>query len=213
MSQRATKAAPSSGSSLGKKDLRAHVIEVTRDLTFSQPLTTVSIRQIANASGMSPSHVLYYFGTKDELLFEAWMWHEESLARARRLAYSGMPSASERLRYFIECAAPAPHDPHWLLWFYVLARQTDDQRVARRVAQIQAVWLSDLTGAIEYGVELGEFTHPDPQAFSVRLQAYIDGLALNVVNEISWMTRDTMIEWALDFAAEGLGCSLGPSAA
>ena len=213
MSQRATKAAPSSGSSLGKKDLRAHVIEVTRDLTFSQPLTTVSIRQIANASGMSPSHVLYYFGTKDELLFEAWMWHEESLARARRLAYSGMPSASARLRHFIECAAPAPHDPHWLLWFYVLARQTNDQRVASRVAQIQAVWLSDLTGAIEYGVEIGEFTHPDPKAFSVRLQAYIDGLALNVVNEISWMTRETMIEWALDFAAEGLGCSIGSSPA
>jgi hypothetical protein len=72
------------------------------------------------------------------------------------------------------------------------------------------VWLSDLTDAIEYGVGIEEFNHPDPAAFSIRLQAYIDGLALNVVNEISWITRQTMIEWALDFAAEGLGCSMRP---
>ena len=210
MRQRATKGTQLGGATLGKRDPRAHVIEVARDLVFTQSLTTVSIRQIADASGMSPSHVLYYFGTKDELLFETWMWHEESLARARRLAYSRMPSAAERLRHFVECAAPAPHDPHWLLWFYILARQTGDQRVEGRVAQIQAVWLTDLTDAIEYGVGIGEFNHPDPEAFSIRLQAFIDGLALNVVNEASWITRQTMIEWALDFATEGLGCSMRP---
>jgi hypothetical protein len=96
------------------------------------------------------------------------------------------------------------------LWFYILARQTGDQRVEGRVAQIQAVWLRDLTDAIEYGVGIGEFNHPDPESFSIRLQAYIDGLALNVVNEASWITRQTMIEWALDFASEGLGSSMLP---
>jgi AcrR family transcriptional regulator len=210
VNQRATKGTQLTGATLGKRDPRSRVIEITRDLVFTQPLTTVSIRQIADASGMSPSHVLYYFGTKDELLFETWMWHEESLARARRLAYTRMASAAERLRHFVECAAPSPHDPHWLLWFYILARQTGDQRVEGRVAQIQAMWLRDLTDAIEYGVEIEEFNHPDPEAFSIRLQAYIDGLALNVVNEASWITRQTMIEWALDFATEGLGYLMRP---
>ena len=139
MTQRATKGTQLGGATLGKRDPRAHVLEVARELVFTQPLTTVGIRQIADASGMSPSHVLYYFGTKDELLFETWMWHEESLARARRLAYSRMPSAAERLRHFVECEAPAPRDPRWILWFYILARQTGDQRVEGRVAQIQAV--------------------------------------------------------------------------
>jgi hypothetical protein len=72
------------------------------------------------------------------------------------------------------------------------------------------MWLTDLTDAIESGARNEEFNHPDPEAFSIRLQAYIDGLALNVVNEASWITRQTMIEWALDFAEEGLGCSMRP---
>ncbi|MFC9084765.1 TetR/AcrR family transcriptional regulator, partial [Streptomyces sp. NPDC057062] len=76
-------------------------------------LEKLTMAALGREVGMSSGHLLYYFGSKDELLLRTLEWSEGRLGaeRARLLARSG--TARERLDGYVELYEPDAHrDPH-----------------------------------------------------------------------------------------------------
>lgn len=56
--------------------------------------------------GMSSGHLLYYFGSKDELLLQTLEWSEAALGAKRRALLSRRGSARERLQAYVDLYVP-----------------------------------------------------------------------------------------------------------
>jgi AcrR family transcriptional regulator len=196
---------PTTKRQVAVQDPRTRALEACMRVIGDQPLAKVHMAHIANAAGMSAGHILYYFGSKDRLLLDTIIWNEERMARRRRLELPQLERAVDRLSRLIEIEAPAARlDPVWLMWFYILARQTKDEELQRRIAHIEMAWVIDVSDIVQYGIARGEFASIDPEEFAVRFMAYLDGLAVNVVTGSTRITRDRMLEMAMDAAAREL---------
>src|ERR1700744_413103 len=76
---------------------RPQILETAIELVREKGLWSVRISDIAKRAGMSPTSVVYYFGTKDDLFAEAITgvddaFYDDVLAELARL-----PSAADRL--------------------------------------------------------------------------------------------------------------------
>ena len=89
--------------------------------------------------GMSSGHLLYYFGTKDELLLQTLEWSEEQLGAERRAALSRPRPGPRAAGRVVDLYLPDGHrDPHWTLWLEVWNRsQNADDEARERQAAIE----------------------------------------------------------------------------
>ena len=77
----------------------------------------MQLAAIAARAGLRASHVLYYFGSRDEVLIAAVAHAEEQLAAGRRERLRAVADPSERLAAFVDAYLPDDrHDPVWKLW-------------------------------------------------------------------------------------------------
>ncbi|MGW0777427.1 TetR/AcrR family transcriptional regulator [Streptomyces sp. NPDC002835] len=157
--------------------------------------------------GMSSGHLLYYFGSKDELLLQTLEWSEGRLGAERGALLSRQAPARERLDAYIDLYVPdGPRDPHWTLWLEVWNRsQNADADMHGRQAAIEGAWHRDLVALLAEGVSRGEFRAVDPDRFATRLRALLDGFSVHVAVGIPGVGRG----WVLGHVGEFVGETLG----
>lgn len=190
----------------GRPGRRERVLRAAMEAIVSQGAARVRITEIARRAGMSPGHILYYFGSKDRILLETLVWSETSYAELRHRELPRIPSAVDRLIRFIEIAAPTGRaDPNWSLWFHVWALSENDAEVKRRAAEIDRAWIRDCEDIVRAGLESGEFSSVKPHAFAVAFMALVDGLSIAVLKGATGITRTSMIQIAVAMAARELG--------
>ncbi len=162
----------------GADDQRERVMEAAMLEIVERGLDAVSMRDIARRAGMSPGHILYYFGSKDVLLLEVLRWSEADLSRSRRVALASTRGRDGAIRRFCELYLPADqHDPRWHLWIQLQARPPRDEASLDVLLDLLQGWIVDLTAIV------GE------RSLAERACSLMDGLAMEMLLGLPGRTR------------------------
>lgn len=161
-------------------DPRTRVLRAAMDIIVERGLDKVRLSEIGRRTNMSTGHVLYYFGTKDQILVETLQWSEAELTRRRRASLTDATPGWQQLRVFVEHYLPMNHgDPVWALWVEMLVRR----HVAEHTAAVRATgaeWERDLARILRQGRRAGAFMGGGG-SFASRLIALMDGLATQIL--------------------------------
>ncbi|MFJ2778025.1 TetR family transcriptional regulator C-terminal domain-containing protein [Kitasatospora sp. NPDC087315] len=174
---------------------REEVFATARAAIAEHGLARLTMAGLGRQLQMSAGHLLYYFGSKDQLLLETLRWSEEQLGTRRHAALTdGVPTDGAltdgirpgagpdvwaRLGEYVRLYLPeGPGDPRWILWVEVWGRSPASEELRQGQLEIEAPWQADLVVLIENGTAAGHFA-PGPaveRAFQIR--ALLDGLAV-----------------------------------
>lgn len=159
---------------------RGEFVVAALQVIARQGYDRTTVRDIAQAAGVSVGSVHYYFKTKDDLLYAAF---EESEARTREALDALLASASsarERLDRLVELCFPIDDadDSQWVVEIDVwqqAARHTSFQEL---FARGNRDWVERIEEMLRQGVDSGEFTIDDRSAEARSIAALIDGLGI-----------------------------------
>lgn len=140
---------------------REEVFATARAAIAEHGLAKLTMAGLGKQLQMSAGHLLYYFGSKDQLLLETLRWSEEQLGERRRAMLADRESTvRQRLAGYAGLYLPeGPGDPRWILWLEVWGRSPASAEIRQGQLEIEAPWQADLVALIEEGVAGGEFTH------------------------------------------------------
>lgn len=193
-----------------RQERRERVLRTTLEVVAERGLLETRMSDIAERAGMSAGHVLYYFGSKNDLLMQALRWSEDDLLRRAADEFARLPAAADRFVRFTELAAPVgPADPGWVLWAEVWSLAPHDPKIARAHAPVDRRYIEAWADVVRYGQDTGEFLEGvDADDFALRFSALMDGLAVKVVAGLPHLSAERLRAICLGVAAEELGCDL-----
>jgi AcrR family transcriptional regulator len=188
-------------------DRRQQVLEAALAAITERGVPDTRISDIATKAGMSPGHVLYYFGSKANILAELLQWNEDRFHRELRAELGRARSSRQRLFRVIRASVPSGRgDPHWLLWLEVWAMAPHNRAVFENQGLQENRFQELLAAIIREGQTSGEFGGSiDASPAAARLSALIDGLAIQVAIGAPRMDRRRMLHLARDEAELLLG--------
>ena len=182
---------------------RDEILSATVDLIDRVGLAAVRVGDVAAELSISPSLVFYHFGTKDDLVAEAFAHAvERDLGRIDRVVASADPV--ERLRRLLRLYGPTGQAVGWRVWIdaWALAqRETHIRSVLRRLDQR---WEDALRQVVEDGVAAGAFSCADPAASVRRVSALLDGLSVATL-VYKTVSRAQLREWVAGHVAHEVG--------
>ncbi|ASW54237.1 TetR/AcrR family transcriptional regulator [Plantactinospora sp. KBS50] len=175
------------------------------DVIIERGLANTRTADVAHAAGVSQALVFYHFSTKERLLARAFAYAaERDLTRLDAVIRSNTPPLA-KLKRIIKLYAPSGRSTSWALWIDGWAeslRTPELEKVSRR---LDLRWKETLTEVISAGVQDGTFTCPDPPGAAWRINALIDGLAIQVSVHDRVISRRQLGEWIRLAAARELG--------
>lgn len=183
---------------------RPQILATAIKLVREKGLWSVRISDVAKRAGMSPTSVVYYFGTKDELFAQA-------IAAADDAFYSPVAAELAELERAVDrmaCLIVRSSTSDWLLWIdlWVYTQHHPDTLVAQQ--RFHRRWRASIEEVIRYGCETGEWSTDDATGIAQRMAALTDGLAVHMVLNDPEHTREQYVSMALAGIAAELRCSL-----
>ncbi|MGA4874889.1 TetR family transcriptional regulator [Streptomyces lydicamycinicus] len=190
---------------------REQVLAAAMATIAAEGLDRLTMAGLGREVGMSSGHILYYFGTKDELLLQTLQWSEEQLGAERRAALSRRVPARERLDALVDLYLPEGHrDPRWTLWLEVWNRsQNADDETRERQLELELAWHRDLVALLVEGISKGEFRPVDPERFATRTRALLDGFGSQLVVGLPGTEREEVRDHVREFLDESLSVPQG----
>ncbi|PWI44237.1 TetR/AcrR family transcriptional regulator [Streptomyces sp. ICBB 8177] len=187
------------------KQPREQVMAAAMAAIADRGLAELTIAGLGREVGMSSGHILYYFGSKDELLLQTLEWSEEQLGVERRSALSKPVPARERIDAFVDLYLPdRPRDPRWVLWAEVWNRSQPGEDALRRQLELELVWHRDLVALVAEGISRGELRAVDPERFAVRARALLDGFGTHLVVGLPGTDRAEILGHVKEFLDDAL---------
>ncbi|WP_369193564.1 TetR/AcrR family transcriptional regulator [Streptomyces djakartensis] len=187
---------------------REDVLAAAMEMIAERGLEKLTMAALGREVGMSSGHLLYYFGSKDELLLRTLEWSEGRLGAERARLLTRAAPARERLRAYVDLYVPDGHrDPHWTLWLEVWNRSQNaavESDARDRQAAIEGAWHRDLVALLAEGISRGEFRRVDPDRFAARLRALLDGLSIHVAIGLRGTDRARALQHVAEFLADAL---------
>ena len=183
---------------------RPQILATATDLVREKGLWSVRISDVAKRAQMSPTSVVYYFGTKDELFANAISRADDMFYEPVLEELGQLDTAAERLAWLMVRSSTSD----WMLWIdlWVYARHHPDTAVAQR--RFHRRWRQTIEDIVRQGMDAGEWTVDDPADVSQRLSALTDGLAVHMVLGDPDHTPERYVTMSLTAAALELGCDL-----
>jgi AcrR family transcriptional regulator len=175
------------------------------DVIAQRGLANTRTADVAQAAGVSQALVFYHFATKERMLAEAFAYAaERDLARLDAVVRSSA-TPLVKLKRILRLYAPPGRTRSWAMWidgWSESLRTPELEKVSRR---LDLRWRSDLSAVISAGVRDGTFTCADPSGAAWRINALIDGLAVQVAVHDRVISRRTFSEWVRLSTARELG--------
>ena len=164
----------------------------------------VRISDVAKRAGLSPTSVVYYFGTKDQLLAEAIARADDAFYQEVDGLLDAVESPIDRIAWLIVRSSTSD----WLLWMdlWVYTRHHPETAVAQR--GFHRRWRKAIEDVIVYGNETRAWDVGAPRGVAQRISAITDGLAVHMVLGDPDHTRERYVEMTLTAASLELGCDL-----
>jgi AcrR family transcriptional regulator len=170
----------------------------------------ITLRSVAEQTGMSPARLSYHFGTKKKL-FLAALEHVE--LRANRLADDSMSSARthwQRVTRMVAAVTPnGVGDPEWQIWLAAFYQAPYDPDVATVLANSSRRYRRRMEDVIRAGVDAGEFTVRSPRETATIAAAALDGLAIECVAGVPGATPARLRQLVLGMLRRDLGMPPG----
>ena len=177
------------------------------EVIVERGLANTRTADVAQAAGVSQALVFYHFATKERLVAQAFAYvAERDLARLDTVVRSTAPPLV-KLKKILRLYAPTSRSRSWAMWidgWSESLRTPELEKVSRR---LDLRWREDLGGVIAEGVRDGSFVCDDPSGAAWRINALIDGLAVQVAVHDRVISRRTFGEWVRLAAARELGLS------
>ncbi|MET8700210.1 TetR/AcrR family transcriptional regulator [Kitasatospora sp. NPDC004723] len=170
---------------------REEVFATARAAIAEHGLAKLTMAGLGRQLQMSAGHLLYYFGSKDQLLLETLRWSEEQLgARRRAMLADGGRDVRQRLAEYTGLYLPeGPGDPRWILWVEVWGRSPASEELRQGQLEIEAPWQADLVALIEEGTAAARFAPADATERAIQIRALLDGLAVPLALGLPGATR------------------------
>ncbi len=182
---------------------RDEILAATVELVDRIGLANTRVSDVAHQLGVSPSLVFYHFGTKDDLVAEAFGYAvEKDLTRLARAASGEDPV--ERLRKMLRFYGPTGQALGWRLWIDAWALAQREPHIRDVLRQMDHRWQTMLREVVDDGVASGAFTCADPEGAVGRLSALVDGLSVATVVHRT-ITRAQLRAWVAHQVATELG--------
>lgn len=185
---------------------REQVLAAAMTTIAEEGLDRLTMAGLGREVGMSSGHILYYFGTKDELLLQTLQWSEEQLGAERRAELARRVPARARIDALVDLYLPQGHrDPRWTLWLEVWNRsQNADDPTRERQLDLELAWHRDLVALLVEGASKGELRPVDAERFATRTRALLDGFGTHLVVGLPGLSRDDVLAHVRDFLDEAL---------
>ncbi|TWJ23216.1 TetR family transcriptional regulator [Micromonospora endolithica] len=175
------------------------------DVIVARGLANTRTADVAQAAGVSQALVFYHFATKDRMLAEAFAYAvEQDLARLDAVLRSAAPPLT-KLRRLVKLYTPAGRPTSWSLWidgWSESLRTPELEKVSRR---LDLRWRQDLATVIAAGVADGTFECADPDGAAWRINAVMDGLAVQLAVHDRVISRRQFSDWVRLVTARELG--------
>jgi AcrR family transcriptional regulator len=168
-------------------------------------LSSTRIVDIAERAGTSPSAVLYWFGSKDDLLSNALTVDEDRFYRELTQRLGAFEDPRDRLRLLIEAYA-AEYDV--ALWMEVWDRSLHDSGAAAARQRLDDRWRSQIAEVIRAGQHRGEFGEVEGDDAAAMIASLLDGLAVQVTMGDPGFRPERMRDLAIRAAELILDCEL-----
>ena len=182
---------------------REEMLATTVELVDRIGLASTRVADVAMELGVSRSLVFYHFGTKDDLIAEAFAYAvERDLARLDKAAEVADPV--ERLRRVLRLYGPTGKALGWRLWIDAWALAQREPHIRDVLRRMDRRWTALLRQVVDDGVAVGAFTCHDPEASVARLSALVDGLSVATLVHRS-ITRAQLRTWVAEQVAAEVG--------
>lgn len=123
-----------------REQTRRRILDATMAIASEHGMSAATIKAIAEASEMTPSHLLYYYPSREQILLEALIDNEKS-RNAAVVTASERAEPGERLTAAIMSSLPdGPHDREWLFWFGALEFAARDVEAWTVVKDLDAAY-------------------------------------------------------------------------
>lgn len=141
-------------------------------------LAGVRVSDVAAALGVSTGLVFYHFGTKDELVAEAFTYAVERDLETLDKAASRRGAVLDRIRAVLRSYGPTGSAAGWRLWIDGWSHAQHEPVLAERFRMLDDRSRVILRGLVDEGLTDGTVTCADPDASVRRLLALLDGLSV-----------------------------------
>jgi AcrR family transcriptional regulator len=178
---------------------KPQILSAAAEVIAERGLASTRISDVAERAGTSASAVLYWFDTKEELLFEALTAEEERFAEELRERLGADETPSQRLITLINACVGSPSSgaSDWRLWMELWNRALRDPAARRTRGELDRRWRDEIATIVAGGQRSGEFGGGHPEEIAAELAALIDGLAVQNTLEDPEMSDERMTAIAI----------------
>jgi AcrR family transcriptional regulator len=185
---------------------KPQILEAAASVITERGLDATRIADVADRAGTSPSAVLYWFGSRDELLTAALVADEDRFARELGERLATVEGAAARLRLLIELTV---EEPDITLWIETWARALHDPEMADQRYRLDSNWWELIASLIVAGQHEGSFDPEiDAADAALAIAALLDGLSVQVTLGAEQVPSDRMRALVLTMAAAALGTEI-----
>jgi AcrR family transcriptional regulator len=202
-----------------KVDRRQEILAAAAQVITDRGLAETRIQDIAEACGVSPGLILYYFESKDRLLVEALTYANDQFYLRLSREVRKTESARTQLDRLIELSVPGLLPEYgfldeWALWVEIWVRALRDPEMAKEHEVLNRRWRRSIADIVRHGRSTGEFPEGmDADELGTQIGALIDGLAIQVLMDHGDVSPDDMLRVGRDVSAKLIGFALEPARA
>jgi AcrR family transcriptional regulator len=164
---------------------RERILAAAVERIAGDGIDDVRIARIAMDAGVSSSLVHYHFETREALLEQALEYSFELAGDVRIGEDDGeVPDHTRRLAAMVDQCLPYPGELErdWILWVELWLRAVRHPELRPTAARLYARMRTWFAGAIEAGIEAGEFAPgADPERTADLVIAMCDGLGVRAL--------------------------------
>jgi AcrR family transcriptional regulator len=194
-----------------RADTRGELLAAARRVIRRQGFAGATVGEITREAGASLGLLNYHFGTKDEVLAEAFdEIARGELAELEEIARRPDPPA-ERLAAYLDVSDWGDRES-WTLWLDAWADAARVDALRRTLAHYALGWRAALAVVLADGVRAGAWACPDPGESASIIVAMIDGVGLQSMLHPAEVTPERAGAWCRRFVEAELGVAL-PAAA
>lgn len=158
---------------------RAEVLAATCEIIAEVGFRNVRVSDVAKRAGISTGVVHYYFGTKEQMLDDAFRFAVQQARRRSLASIEGKARASERLFAVLDVQLPTDDsDLEWPLWLHLWAEALMRPPLRELNRASYENWIALIEGIIVEGQASGEFRKVPAQDVTLQLLTMIDGLVI-----------------------------------
>ncbi len=187
---------------------REQMLHAAAEIIAERGFSETRIADVARRVGASPALVIYYFGTKDDLLTEALRYSEDRFYIVCAEMLTTTTSLRDRLEGLVRLTCVPDGDDQipgaWGLWFDLWSQAFRHPLVAKDRLELERRWRSTIEGVVADGIKAGEIKKVDAEDFAVTWAVLLDGLSIQVALDDPIVDSERAFDIAMTFAEQAL---------